>query len=151
MSILTKVVKILKILKITFWSISGLAFLIALIHVSFPSPDKYNAFKFTVPDQLGQATVGYKYNYSFCQPETARKEFCDSSASIPADGKAPYRFYEDTNPNFPLPLPKGLHLNVNGLLEGVPKTEGEIWFSICAVDSKEDRVCKIVPLNIVKR
>lgn len=137
-----------KILKITFWVVSGGILLLVLVPLFFTSPGQFDDFTFSVPDKLEPATVGKKYAYSFCQPDSARKESCDSSASNPTGGKAPYRFYEDTDSV--IPLPKGLRLNLNGLLEGVPEAEGETMTGICAVDSVEDSVCKTVTFTAVK-
>ena len=86
-------------------------------------------------------TVGEKFEYSFCQPPTARtSDLCTAASTNPTGGRPPYHFQLGSG-GFP---PFGITLNLNGLMKGTPTAEGARTFSVCAVDLAGFSACHSV-------
>jgi peptidoglycan hydrolase-like protein with peptidoglycan-binding domain len=101
---------------------------------------------------LPDATVGVFYFYDFCGPGAApftRRlsliQCSPTAPGTPSGGHPPYHFQLDSGVGFP---PIDLHLQKDGVLNGMPKAATRATFRVCAVDLDANQACRNVSLVV---
>jgi len=113
-----------------------------------PIPGAGSKIVFVGPPQTLPAKVGEDFIYSLCQPglfEAGATCGGLKPATNPSGGNPPYSMSIKIGGGF---LPKGIALNLNGLLLGMPTTEGNYPFTVCARDWSGDEGCANVVINV---
>lgn len=140
--------KILKIVLYLAAIVVGIPILVLII--GFVGALLTKQVHFSASADLGLIPVDKPYAHSFCEPVLQKVgDICDSSATNPSNGKAPYHFELQSGAGLlPTDLPSGLTLNSNGLLTGIPNVQGKKKFGVCAIDSDGKQHCEVVTITI---